>query len=440
ARVADADALAELADIRARLAGLAGLDWAGAPGQVLLDGLRGLGQLTRQLEAVRARVTAAAKTDASWALDGSKSLPTWLERHTGASIAACRRQVRTAVRLTQHLPATIEALAQGRVGVDHCTILVREVVRTTRMSEQLHSREIGEAFLLEQATQLDADAFAMVAKSWAIGADPDAADRAWRDEGAKEEVFLSPTMGGYHLHGFIGEANGRVCDQALAAMMGRRAEGDERRPAERRAAALVALLGEALSAGRLQPSARIPRQITMHVPYDTFKHLIEACRSARPRDPKTRPDGKQGTGSGRRAGEPGQVFGGAEAAGGLAGGNPGADEAPVLSDAEWAAAWEPGFDGDHVISTRLDHRKLRGIDPATFSDGTPIPPALLARLACGSQLSRIVFGPDSTVLDVGRAKRIFPANQVKAVIARDRHCQYPGCHEPPEFAEIHHSL
>src|SRR5699024_4197780 len=138
-------ALAELEAIRARLARLAGLDWAGAPGQVLLDGLRGLDQVTRPLEAVRARVIAAAKTDASWALDGSKSLPTWLERHTGAWIAACRRQVRTAVRLTQHLPATIEALAGGRVGVDHCTILVREVVRTSRMSEQLRSREIREA-------------------------------------------------------------------------------------------------------------------------------------------------------------------------------------------------------------------------------------------------------------------------------------------------------
>src|SRR5699024_8706457 len=287
-------------------------------------------------------------------------------------------------------------------------------------------------------TQLDADAFAMVAKSWAIGADPDAADRAWRDEGAKEEVFLSPTMGGYHLHGFIGEANGRVCDQALAAMMGRRAEGDERTPAERRASALTTLLGEALSSGRLEPSARIPRQITMHVPYDTFKHLIEAARTARPRDPNTRPDGTHASGTTESGSEPGGTTTGGQQAGET--GSAFGGTAGLMGDAEWAAAWEPGFDGDHVISTRIDHRKLRGIDPATFSDGTPIPPALLARLACGSQLSRIIFGPDSTVLDVGRAKRIFPANQVKAVIARDRHCQYPGCHEPPEFGEIHHSL
>src|SRR5699024_9208803 len=253
ARVADADALAELADIRARLAGLAGLDGAGAPGQVLLDGLRGLDQVTRPLEAVRARVTAAAKTDASWALDGSKSLPTWLERHTGASQAGSRRQVRTAVRLTQALPATIEALARGRVGVDHSNILVREVTRTTRMTEQLRDDQIGEGFLIEQAALLDAGAFATVAKSWAITADPDAADRAWREEGAKEEVFLSPTMGGYHLHGFIGEANGRACDQALTAVMGRRAEGDDRTPAQRRAAALMMIMSEALSSGRHEP-------------------------------------------------------------------------------------------------------------------------------------------------------------------------------------------
>src|SRR5699024_6592264 len=223
------------------------------------------------------------------------------------------------------------------------------------------------------------------------------------------------TIGGYHLHGFIGTANGRVCDQSLAAVMGRCPEGDERTPGERRAAALMMIMSEALSSGKHEPSARIPRQSTMHVPYDTFASLIEACRSARPRDPDARPDGTNATGTGHQAGAADSAFGGASGSG-AAGGDGASDRhgasagngrldtgdgtsqnttpgnPPVMDDAEWAVAWEPGFDGDHVISTRLDHRKLRGIDPATFSDGTPIPPALLARLACGSQLSRIVFG------------------------------------------------
>lgn len=105
---------------------------------------------------------------------------------------------------------------------------------------------------------------------------------------------------------------------------------------------------------------------------------------------------------------------------------------------QWVDSWRQG--DDHVISAALDHRRLIGTESATFSDGTPLPPALLARMACESQLARVVFGPESTVLDAGREKRIFPAHQTRAIIARDRCCQYPGCDEPPEFGEIHHSL
>ncbi|HLS49537.1 MAG TPA: DUF222 domain-containing protein [Actinomycetaceae bacterium] len=95
---------------------------------------------------------------------------------------------------------------------------------------------------------------------------------------------------------------------------------------------------------------------------------------------------------------------------------------------------------DDTIGSELDTRKLVGHAPATFDDGEPLPPALLARLACDSELSRIVFGPKSTVLDVGRTQRIFPAHHVRAITARDRHCQYPGCYTPPGYCEVHHSM
>jgi len=65
---------------------------------------------------------------------------------------------------------------------------------------------------------------------------------------------------------------------------------------------------------------------------------------------------------------------------------------------------------------------------------------MLARLVCESSLSRVVFGPDSTVLDVGREQRIFPAHMVRAIVARDKTCQYPDCDAPPGAGEIHHSL
>src|SRR5690606_20491227 len=40
---------------------------------------------------------------------------------------------------------------------------------------------------------------------------------------------------------------------------------------------------------------------------------------------------------------------------------------------------------------------------------------------------------------VGRAQRTFTGPRRKAIIARDRHCVWPGCDEPPERAQIHHA-
>ena len=77
--------------------------------------------------------------------------------------------------------------------------------------------------------------------------------------------------------------------------------------------------------------------------------------------------------------------------------------------------------------------------PAELDDGTPIPTSVLARIACDAEITRIVFGPDSQPLDVGRAQRTHTGPQRRAVIARDRHCQYPGCTAPPAISEVHHT-
>ncbi len=73
-----------------------------------------------------------------------------------------------------------------------------------------------------------------------------------------------------------------------------------------------------------------------------------------------------------------------------------------------------------------------------LEDGTPIPRVLLERIACDSDLTRIVFGPHSQVLDVGRAERTFTGPRRTALVARDRHCRYPGCTAPPGLSEGHH--
>jgi hypothetical protein len=71
-------------------------------------------------------------------------------------------------------------------------------------------------------------------------------------------------------------------------------------------------------------------------------------------------------------------------------------------------------------------------------DGAPIEPALVSRLLCECNITRIVTGPSGEVLDVGRSRRSPSRAQRVAVIARDRHCRYPGCDRPANWSEIHH--
>jgi hypothetical protein len=59
-------------------------------------------------------------------------------------------------------------------------------------------------------------------------------------------------------------------------------------------------------------------------------------------------------------------------------------------------------------------------------------------VACDCSISRIVLGPDSKVLDVGRKTRVWTPAQRRAIVARDRHCQAPGCRARPKHCDIHH--
>ena len=61
-------------------------------------------------------------------------------------------------------------------------------------------------------------------------------------------------------------------------------------------------------------------------------------------------------------------------------------------------------------------------------------------MACDSAVTRVVFGPDGAVLDVGRAQRTVSGQMRRAVIARDGHCVFPGCDQPPSRCEVHHAV
>jgi hypothetical protein len=62
----------------------------------------------------------------------------------------------------------------------------------------------------------------------------------------------------------------------------------------------------------------------------------------------------------------------------------------------------------------------------------------IRRLACDGNVTRVVFGPDSQPLDVGRTKRLVAPSMRMAVVARDRHCVFPGCDRPAGWCDVHH--
>jgi hypothetical protein len=64
----------------------------------------------------------------------------------------------------------------------------------------------------------------------------------------------------------------------------------------------------------------------------------------------------------------------------------------------------------------------------------------LRAIACDSSVSRIVLGPRSEVIDVGRRTRTIPAALRRAVIARDRHCTWTGCDRNPRWCDVHHQV
>lgn len=64
----------------------------------------------------------------------------------------------------------------------------------------------------------------------------------------------------------------------------------------------------------------------------------------------------------------------------------------------------------------------------------------IRQLACDASVARIVFGPESEILDVGRKTRIVHPGLRRAAVARDRHCQHPGCQRPAPWCDTHHII
>jgi hypothetical protein len=326
-------------------------------------------------------------------MEGARSFAHWLAAATGMRFHKARDLVATGRALRDHLPATATAGLAGQVSADQVASLAKVAPTTPARQEALAApaEECGEEFLLEHARQMPADSFGRLVSRWAAAADPEADERGYREALEREFVALAPTMDGYHLSGFLTAEHGALVTTTLDAAMVAPTAGDTRTTQQRRAQALTDVARLTLDHGLVGAGAAVRPHLAVVVDYDTLRRAVGEAGTARGAAGPTsgaslmRPD--RGTGCLFRL-------------------------APVADVERFAVA------------------EILGAGP--------IPPSVLARLACDGELSRVVFGPDSQVIDAGRAERTFSGPRRKAIIARDGTCRYPGCTAPPALGEIHH--
>jgi len=119
-----------------------------------------------------------------------------------------------------------------------------------------------------------------------------------------------------------------------------------------------------------------------------------------------------------------------------------ADAAVELAMHALDTGWIPqqGSQRTHLMVTATIET-LRGLPGAAAADmelSIPISSRTVERLACDASITRIVLGSDSTVIDVGRAKRTISGPARKALNIRDEHCTWPGCERPASWSAGHH--
>ncbi len=94
--------------------------------------------------------------------------------------------------------------------------------------------------------------------------------------------------------------------------------------------------------------------------------------------------------------------------------------------------------GPLVPVTTIIERALTRRDGPYELAATDLTPAARRRLLCDATVARLLLGPDSVPLDLGRATRTASPAQWRALATRDRGCTWPGCDRPPGWTQAHH--
>jgi hypothetical protein len=91
-----------------------------------------------------------------------------------------------------------------------------------------------------------------------------------------------------------------------------------------------------------------------------------------------------------------------------------------------------------VTATIETLKGLAGAAGGEMEFSVPLASAGVQRLACDCSVTRVLLDQSSLVVDVGRSRRVVDGALRKALVLRDKHCQWPGCERPASYCDGHH--
>ena len=197
-----------------------------------------LGAAAEALSAELVRAVASFDAAGDHAADGALSATAWIAHRVPMTRAGAARLVATA-RMTQRSEPLADALTTGRTTVSH----VEQIARVVHKREDIFESH-GEAHV-NAAVAVTPEAFRACAASWRSNVDDliGAVDDPF--DASRDELTLSPTIGGLGITGWFHTAAGIEIQNLIDSYDQPDARNGEHAPrtlAERRAAALYALL------------------------------------------------------------------------------------------------------------------------------------------------------------------------------------------------------
>jgi hypothetical protein len=366
------------------------------PATVLGRQLAELETLMARLRAEQARRVAAFDSAGGPAADGFPTAASWLRANTLASPGEARDLATVAGALRDRLPASARALSEGGISFTAATAITR-ALRDVRDPHVLHEADTTLAAL---APTLHPAQVPHAARRLLEHLDPQLAQRDTAQRWKDRTLTLAPMLdGALSVSGQLDETSAAVVLSALTPMMTPRGPEDTRTAGQRRADALVELVGKAAQIGAAGTitSTGLPPTLLVRVDIERLAQL-DSPGSTRGSDDGHRDCGPDhGSGTYGRDASPGAC--GSDPSG------PATRARAPLAEADW---------------------------------GGPVLDDTLQRIGCNAQLVRLVTAGPSRVLDLGRARRLASPAQNLARLARDNGCLFPGCDRPPEWTEAHH--